>query len=67
MMCPVPRGRIRRTASRVLWITPCRLTSSWRVVAVSGSSASGDTGSTAALLIRMSRGPRVCSTWSRAV
>ena len=50
-MWPVPRGRIRRIASCVPWMTACRLISSWRVMLASASSSSGVTGMIPALLI----------------
>ena len=56
-MWPVPRGRIRRIASCVPWITARRLISSWRVMLASDSSSSGVIGMIPALLTRMSIGP----------
>ena len=56
-MWPVPRGRIRRIASCVPWMTARRLISSWRVMLASDSSSSGVIGMIPALLTRMSIGP----------
>ena len=64
-MWPVPRGRIRRIASCVPWITARRLISSWRVMLASDSASSGVIGMIPALLTRMSIGPRRRSTSSR--
>ncbi len=64
-MWPVPRGFIRRIASCVPWITACTLISSWREMLASSSSSSAVTIMIPALLMRMSIGPRRCSTSSR--
>ena len=64
-MWPLPRGRIRRTASFDPWITAWRSISSMRMTVASSSSANGPTGMIPALLTRTSIGPNRRSTSSR--
>ena len=57
-MWPVPRGRMRRIASCVPWMTARRLISSWREMLSGDSCSSGVIGMIPALLTSTSTGPR---------